>query len=72
MISPIPIKLKDFELDVSSRPMIQLFLPSSSGVHNGLSGTLAKCIVEVGTVVLSEVIAGERLTAVLVDALEDL
>lgn len=52
--------------------MVQLFLPSSSGVHNGLSGTLAKCIIEVGTVVLSEVIAGERLTAVLVDALEDL
>lgn len=41
-------------------------------MHNGLSGTLAKCLIEVRTVVLSEVIAGERLTAVLVDALEDL
>jgi hypothetical protein len=49
-----------------------LFLPSSSGVHNSLSGTLAKCIIEVGTVVLSEVITGERLTTVLVDALENL
>lgn len=41
-------------------------------MHNGLSGTLAKCLIEVGTVVLVEVIACERLTTVLVDALEDL
>jgi hypothetical protein len=51
---------------------MQLFLPSSSGVHDGLSGTLAKGIIEVGTVVLSKVIACERLTTVLVDALKDL
>lgn len=68
----MPIKLKGFESDKFSHPIVQLFLPSSSGVHNSLSGTVAKCLIEVGTVVLSEVIACERLTAVLVDALEDL
>ena len=46
--------------------------PSSSGVHDGLAGTLAESIVEVGTPVLSEVIASERLTTVLVDTLENL
>lgn len=72
MISPMPIKLNEFESDLFSRPVAQLFLPSSSGVHNGLSGTLAKCLVEVGTVVLSKVIACERLTTVFVDSLENL
>ena len=46
--------------------------PSSSGVHDGLAGTLAESIVEVGTPVLSEVVASERLTTVLVDTLENL
>jgi len=50
----------------------KFILPSSGGVHDSLSGTLAKGLVEVGTVVLSEVVASERLTTVLVDTLEDL
>lgn len=46
--------------------------PSSSGVHDRLAGTLAKSIVKVGTPVLGEVVASERLTTVLVDTLENL
>lgn len=41
-------------------------------MHDGLSSALAKRIIELGTVVLSEVVASERLTTVLVDALKDL
>lgn len=41
-------------------------------MHNSLSGSLSKRIVKLGAVVLSEVVPGERLTAVLVDSLEDL
>lgn len=41
-------------------------------MHDGLAGTLAESIVEVGTPVLSEVVASERLTTVLVDTLENL
>lgn len=46
--------------------------PSSSGVHDGLAGSLAEGIVKVGTVVLSQVITDKRLATVLVDTLEDL
>jgi hypothetical protein len=46
--------------------------PSSSGVHDGLAGSLAEGIVKVGTVVLSQVITDERLATVLVDTLENL
>lgn len=45
-------------------------LPASSRVHNSLSSPLAKCIVEVGTVVLGQVVARERLTSVLVNSLK--
>lgn len=50
----------------------QRVIPSSSSVHDGLSGTLAKSLVEVGTMVLSEIVTGKRLTTVLVNSLEDL
>lgn len=46
--------------------------PSSSGVHDGLAGTLAESIVEVGAPVLGEVVTSERLATVLVDTLENL
>lgn len=41
-------------------------------MHDGLARTLAKRVVEVGTVVLSKVITSERLTTILVDTLKDL
>lgn len=41
-------------------------------MHDGLAGTLSEGIVEIGTVVLSEVVTGERLTTVLVDTLKNL
>lgn len=41
-------------------------------MHDSLSCSLTKCIVEIGAVMLSQVVARERLTAVLVDSLEDL
>jgi len=41
-------------------------------VHDGLAIALAECLVEDVAVVPGEVIASERLSAVLVDALEDL
>lgn len=41
-------------------------------MHDGLSGTLAESLVEVGTIVLSEIVTGKRLTTVLVNSLEDL
>jgi hypothetical protein len=52
--------------------MTQFALPSSRGVHDGLSGTLAKGLIEVGTPVKGKVVASERLTTVLVDTLKDL
>jgi hypothetical protein len=41
-------------------------------VHDGLAVALAECLVEGVAVVLGEVVAREGLSAVLVDALEDL
>lgn len=41
-------------------------------MHDGLASSLSEGIVEIGAMVLSQVVAGERLTAVLVDTLEDL
>lgn len=46
--------------------------PSGGRVHNGLARSFSESIVKVGTVVLSQVVSGERLTAVLVDTLENL
>lgn len=45
---------------------------TSSRVHDGLAVALAECLVEGVTVVPGEVVACEGLSAVLVDALEDL
>lgn len=47
-------------------------LPASSSVHDGLSGSLAEGIVELGAVVLSQVVTSEGLTTVLVNPLKDL
>jgi hypothetical protein len=47
-------------------------LPSGSRVHNSLPGPPSERIVKVRAVVLGQVVPGERLAAVLVDALEDL
>ena len=41
-------------------------------VHDGLAVALSECAVEAVTVVLGKVVADERLTAELVDSLEDL
>lgn len=41
-------------------------------MHNGFSIALSEGIVKLVTVVLSQVVTGERLTAVLVDTLENL
>jgi len=49
-----------------------LFSPASSGVHDGLSSSLAKSLVEIGAVVLSQVVPSEGLATVLVNALKDL
>lgn len=51
---------------------VRILIPASSCVHDGLAGTLSEGIVEIGTVVLSEVVTGERLTTVLVDTLKNL
>ena len=45
---------------------------TGGGVHDGLAVALAECLVEGVTVVPGEVVASERLSTVLVDALEDL
>lgn len=41
-------------------------------MHNGLAGLFAKGILKVGAIVLAQVVSRNRLTAVLVNALEDL
>ena len=41
-------------------------------MHDGLAGTLAECVVKVGTVVLGQIVTGEGLTAVFVDTLKNL
>lgn len=46
--------------------------PASSCVHDGLASSLSEGIIEGSTVVLGQVVAGEGLTTVLVDTLEDL
>lgn len=70
MISPIPIKLVVSMHYTSSG--WSLHLPSGSRVHNSLPGPPSERIVKVRAVVLGQVVPGERLAAVLVDALEDL
>jgi hypothetical protein len=45
---------------------------ASRRVHDRLSGLLSKCLLEIGPVVLCEVIARNRLTAVLVYPLQNL
>ena len=45
---------------------------TGGGVHDGLAVALAECLVEGVAVVPGEVVASERLSTVLVDALEDL
>ena len=52
--------------------IIQIFLPSSSGVHDGLSGSLSKGIVKCGAVVLSQVVTRKRLATIFVDSLHNL
>jgi hypothetical protein len=54
------------------RNVDDFIIPSSSGVHNGLASLLAKGILEVGTIVLGQVITSDGLTTILVDSLEDL
>lgn len=56
----------------SSRNVSDYIIPSSSGVHDGLAGLLAKGILEVGAIVLGQEITSNGLTTVLVDSLEDL
>lgn len=46
--------------------------PASSSVHDGLSGSLAESLIEIGAVVQSQVVASEGLTTILVNTLEDL
>ena len=41
-------------------------------MHDSLSGSLAKGVVKVGAVVLSQIVARERLATVLVDTLKHL
>lgn len=48
------------------------FSPASSSVHDGLSSSLAESVVEIGAVVLSQVVPSEGLPTVLVNALKDL
>lgn len=46
--------------------------PSSSSVHDSLSGSLSEGVIEVGAVVLGQVVPDERLATILVDSLQDL
>jgi hypothetical protein len=57
---------------MESIPMHHEYVPSSSSVHDSLASTLSECIIKVGAVVLSQVVANEWLTTILVDTLENL
>jgi hypothetical protein len=63
---------RQLQTRISVEPVRRFVSPASSCVHDGLASSLSESIIESITVVLGEVVAGEGLTTVLVDTLEDL
>jgi hypothetical protein len=59
-------------LELKNITMHHEYVPSSSSVHDSLASTLSECIIKVGAVVLSQVVANEGLATIFVDTLENL